>query len=212
MWQFFTALAYAVPIIVWIIWKKKVSASTFPLIVGFIAYIFISFARGIARLMTTNNMQGIPWLFYLCSALLSGIFEESGRYIVFRYCIPKYNRWTDCVSYGLGHISAETFLTHRPWESDIYDSMWEGYDFIWSIAFSIAMSVLIFAAVHYAESKILLFTAIGLHTAIDIMAVFELREKINFFEMMFLHPLFIVAMCYLAYRVFRHYYDTSSEY
>lgn len=200
-----TMLIYAVPIVIWIIWKRKTSSSAFPLIVGVIAYIFISLARGLARMMTTDNLHGIPWLFYFVSALLSGIFEETGRYVVFRCCIPKYNNWTDCISYGLGHISAETILTYRPWESDLYDCIWGGYEFVWSIAFSAAMSVLVFAAVHHAESKKLLFAAIGLHTAIDIMAVFELKGHINFLEMMFLHPLFIVVMCYFAYRVFRHY-------
>lgn len=206
-----TMLVYAVPIVIWIIWKKKMSASSFPLIVVFIAYIFISLARGLTRLMTTDNLHGIPWLFYFVSALLSGIFEKTGRYIVFRYCIPKFNRWTDCISYGIGHISAETILTYRPWEIDIYSCMWAGNEFVWAIAFSIAMSVLVLAAAHHAESKTLLFVAIGLHTAIDVMAALELKGHINFVEMMVLHPLFIVGMCYMAYRVFRH-YNTASEY
>lgn len=204
---FYIAVAYTVPIAAWIIWKRKFKARTLPMIIGMIAYMFISIFRGMARLIVLNdNLREHIWLFYIVSALLSGIFEEAGRYIVFRYCIPYYDRWTDCVSYGMGHGAVEVFLTHYTLENDFYDSLIDGQDFLWSMLFSVTMSILVFSTVHHTDHQKFLLLAIGLHTAADILPAFFLNDMLTLGESFCSELLFLIGVCYLAYRVFRYFH------
>lgn len=200
------AVAYAPPIAVWLIWKHRTPARTFPMLVGIIAYMFISMLRGMARFIVLNDaLREHVWLFYIVSALLSGIFEEAGRYIVFRWCIPNYDRWTDCISYGIGHGAIEVFLTHNILEMNFYDSLITGQNFLRAMLFSSVMSVLVFSAVHYTEHKKLLLLAIGLHTVTDILPALFLNDIVNFIEADFLDLLYLTGICYIAYRVYRYF-------
>lgn len=200
-------VAYCAPVTIWIIWKKKSNTRIFPLVVGMIAYMFISVLRAMARIFVLNDeLRTHVWLFYVVSALLSGIFEEVGRYVVFRWCIPNHDRWTDCISYGIGHGGIEVFLTSNVLEYNIYSCFLTGSSFVRAIFFSAAMSVLVFTTVHHADHKKYLLLAIGLHTLADILPAFFLNGVITMGETDFLDHLYIVGVCYLAYRVFRHFH------
>lgn len=203
----FMILSYTVPVAVWIIWKRKTDARTFPLIVGMISYMFISVLRGTARIVILNDsLKETPWLYYLVSAILSGVFEEVGRYVVFRWCIPDHDRWTDCVSYGMGHGGVEILLTHDTYNNDFWGSVFVNSDFARGMLFSAAMTVLVFAAVHYSiDFKKLLLTAILLHTIVDIYPAFWVCEKITINELDFIDHLYIALVSYFAYRVYRYY-------
>ncbi len=198
-------ISYSVPFVVWAVWKKKSSARTFPLIVGMIAYLFISVFRGIARAIVLNDsVKEIPWLFYLLSALLSGIFEEVGRYIVFRWCIPHYDQYRDCVSYGIGHSVMESFAISHVLENDIYDSFLEAGSFITGILFSVAMSLLVFVAVHQLKDKKYLVIAVAMHTIMDIIPALYLCEVINIGDEMLMELLYLVGVCYFSCIVYQH--------
>ena len=201
-------IVYFVPLFLWIAWKRKVSARVFPLIAGMGAYILISLLRGVARLVVLNDgVKETAWLYYLLSALLSGVFEEVGRYIVFRFAMPNHDRKSDCVSYGIGHGAIEVILTHNLTDFTLFDDFITIYDLVTAAAFSVSMSVLVFAAVHYAENKKGLIAAIVLHTAIDFTLVLEYYGVVSFGILILIHLAFTVGTCYLAYRVFRHYKD-----
>ncbi|HAJ98136.1 MAG TPA: hypothetical protein DCO72_10430 [Ruminococcus sp.] len=198
-------ISYSVPFIVWMVWKKKSSARTFPLIVGMIAYLFISVFRGIARAIVLNdNVKENPWLFYVLSALLSGIFEEVGRYIVFRWCIPHDDQYRDCVSYGIGHSVMESFAISHVLENDIYDSFLEAGSFMTGILFSVAMSLLVFVAVHKLKDKKYLVIAVGLHTIIDIIPALYFCEVVDIGDEMLIRLLYLAGVCYFSYTVYRH--------
>ena len=200
---FYIIIAYIVPVAAWIAWKQKASARTFPLIIGIFSYMCISTLRGLARLVVLNeSVRGDPWMFYILSALLSGVFEEVGRYVIYRYAIPNYDRRDDCISYGIVHVAIEIILTQSFFKTDIIDSLLSCADSATGIAFHAAMSVLVFAAAHYYNKK-LLFAAIGLHTFIDIIPAFYLMEKITVGELMLIYPLYVVIVCWLAYLVYR---------
>ena len=200
------AVAYFAPVIIWIVWKRKSSARTFPLIVGMISYMFISLARGMVRVVILNDgLKQTPWLFYLVSAFLTGVFEEVGRYIVFRYAISNYDRWSDCVSYGIGHGAIEIMLTHNIMENTIYDSMVEWYYFIMLILLSVSMSVLVFASAHHTDNKKFIAAAVGLHAIIDFILAGYRLGVLTIEGAMFIDNLYTIGVCYLAYRVY-HYY------
>lgn len=210
---FYMAVAYFTPVAIWVFFKRYWDVRTFPLVVGMIAYMFISVLRAMARIMTTNGMRDMPWMFYICSALLSGIFEEVGRYVVFRWCIPNHDRWTDCIAYGFGHGGIEVVLMTTPWTNDFIDSMWDGSDFLLTMAFSAAMSVLVFTSVHHTDSKKPLILAIGLHTLFDIIPALYLLDVISLFSVWIIDPLYTFLCGYAAYRVYKKIssYGTGSE-
>ena len=197
-------MSYFVPVVLWIVWKRRTSASIFPLLMGMAAYIIISLFRGIARgIVYTDSLMADPVMFYFVSALLSGVFEEVGRFIVFRHTIV--DSWVDCVSYGIGHSSIEIIITHMAWEKDIIDCLIDGFDFATGISFSVAMSALVYAAANYENSKKFLAAAIILHTLIDFMFAGYFLGTFTLGEHLIMHVLFIIGTCYFSYRVSKHF-------
>ena len=199
-------LSFSVFIITWIVWKRRTSASVFPLLVGMGAYILIALLRMIARgVVFTESLMATPLLFYIVSALLSGVFEEAGRFVVFRHTII--DSWVDCVSYGIGHVSIELILTYLPHiqEADISDIFLGGYSFATGISFSVAMSVLVYIAANYADSKKFLALAVAFHTLMDIIPAGYYLGTFNLGEYMLIEILGIAAVCYFSYRMYRHF-------
>ena len=209
---FYTIISCLVPVVTWIVWKRKAFARTFPLIIGMISYMFISLLRGLVRVVVlTDSLKRDPWMFYIVSALLSGVFEEVGRYLVFLYAIPTYDRRDDCISYGIGHGAIEGILTHKDvLNNDLIDSILDCGAFATGIAFHTAMSVLVFAAAHYDKKK-LLAAAIGLHTIVDIIPAFYYMDKITVGELLLLHTGYVIIMCWLAYMVYRGFREPDKD-
>lgn len=102
----------AVPVALMIFWRKRTRASLFPVLVGFLTYQTVAFIRaGFRAVIFTDELRQTAWQFYLVSALLSGLLEESGRYVSMRYIMKeKYDDWRDAVSYGIGHGGCELML------------------------------------------------------------------------------------------------------
>ncbi|MBR1898919.1 MAG: YhfC family intramembrane metalloprotease [Oscillospiraceae bacterium] len=106
------------PVILWIIWRKKAHAAWIPLIAGVVGYLFIGTFRGAARALFLTPLQDTPWLFYILQAVFAGVFEEGGRYLIFRYGIPQHDRYTDAASYGIGHGGLEHLIVG--WQSSLF--------------------------------------------------------------------------------------------
>lgn len=98
------------PFVSWIVWRRVTRAAWMPLIAGLIGYLFIGLLRGMARVLLLSGMQDSPWLYYVLQAVFAGVFEEGGRYIIFRWCIPNRDLYRDAVSYGIGHGGMEDLL------------------------------------------------------------------------------------------------------
>ena len=100
------------PVLLWGIWHRKAKAAWVPLLTGVIGYLFIGTARGAARAILLTPVQGTPWAFYLWQAVFAGVFEEGGRYLIFRFAMPDRDRYPDAASYGLGHGGLEHILVN----------------------------------------------------------------------------------------------------
>lgn len=103
-------IALLMPFVFWFVWRKKAHASWIPLIIGVIGYLFIGTIRGIARAMFLSGMQDTPWTYYILQAVFAGVFEEGGRYLIFRHAIPHRDLYRDAVSYGIGHGGLESVI------------------------------------------------------------------------------------------------------
>ena len=166
----------------------------------------IGLPRGLVRLVILNDeIKQTPWLYYILSALLAGLFEEVGRYVVFKRIIPNNDRWSDAIAYGIGHAMTEEVILSHVFDSSIYEAFWGAFEVACGVTFSIAMSVLVFVSVHHADSKKFMYIAVGLHTFIDILGSLLLMHIISFELFMLLETLFIAGVCVYTYRVYKNY-------
>lgn len=91
-------------VIIWIIWRRKTGEGCFPLISGIIAYILISLARVIIRVIFLRGFLAN----YFTAGLISGVCEEASKYLVFRYLLYDYKNPETSVSYSIGHEGVES--------------------------------------------------------------------------------------------------------
>lgn len=196
------------PVVMFILLRRRTKASAFPLAVGFATYMVLSWVRGIFRaILYTDELKQTQWALSLVSAILSGVIEEAARYFAFRCLLKHHDRWKDAVSYGIGHGGCECILASAvlsfqymsmgldcnrlgtahmiqastveestkllekleliAGNSGLYETLCMLFSFTVSMAFHIALSMLVFAAVHYIGEKKQLFIAIAMHTFVD---------------------------------------------
>ena len=111
-----SALMILIPIVLLLIWKKKSRESYAPAFIG--ALIWLSFAivlksvptyfllqasNPVAKTVAENN-----WLAYAVAGALAGVFEESGRFIAFKFFLKKYDNRKTAITYGIGHGGFES--------------------------------------------------------------------------------------------------------
>ncbi|MBR6872325.1 MAG: YhfC family intramembrane metalloprotease [Ruminococcus sp.] len=198
------------PVVLTIVWRRRSRASLLPVLIGFLTYEAVSWIRaGFRAVLFTDELKQTSWAFYLVSALLSGILEESGRFAAMR-CVmyDRYDDWRDAVSYGIGHggcelmlgsastafgfffrgldcnklgaaalIKADTYEQSEKLLSKLKDLSGTGwfdtagavFSALLGAAFHIAMSVLVFASVHYIAKRKYLFISMALHTGANFM-------------------------------------------
>lgn len=232
------------PVVMFIILRRRTRASAIPLAVGFLSYMALSWVRAVFRMLITNGMRDTPWAFYLWTAIISGVIEEVARYVVFRYILHNHDEWKDAVSYGIGHggcecILASAFLSFQYLSTGLecnrlgtahmikastaeesakllhklevmaemdtlYETVGMLIGFTVGMAFHIAMSMLVFAAVHYIGEKKQLYIAIALHTFADIAPYLLLTPV---FAVLCILPspesVFPILMCIYVWRVYK---------
>lgn len=144
-------------------------------------------------------IQGNIWLYGLYGGLAAGIFEETGRFIAFRFILKDNRERVTSLSYGIGHGGAEAFLllgvtmannlvlglsylNGAALPEEIVPSvetllttpaamfLWAGFERLTAMTLHIALSVLVFAAVR-TKRWWLFPAAILLHAAVDFIAV-----------------------------------------
>ena len=203
-----TIISFSVPVIFFVLIKKKFSAELFPVIEGSFSYIVISWIRAIAReIVITESLKNSPWMYYFVYALLSGVFEEFGKYFVFVKVIPDYERVGDCLSYALGHCAAEIILTHEFFDIDFFDAFMNAYSFLFSIIFSCASTLLVYISVHLTDDKRYLTGAVIAHTLIDFIRAFYYLGVFDVGGLFVSDIILCTVFLYLSYRIYRHVSD-----
>ncbi len=99
------------PVLLLIRWYRREHASMLPAVVGMVIYmVFVQALQQIlhyAFLLNSNPIanaiNGSPWLYALYVGLSAGLFEETGRYMGFKYLLKKHPHRDSAISYGLGH-------------------------------------------------------------------------------------------------------------
>lgn len=144
-------------------------------------------------------IQGNIWLYGLYGGLAAGVFEETGRFLAFRFVLRDQTARITSLAYGIGHGGIEAFLvagltmasnlilgltyTHGgAIPSEIIPAveallaipaptfLWSGFERLSAMALHMALSVLVFASVR-TDRRWLYPAAILIHAAVNFMAV-----------------------------------------
>ena len=144
-------------------------------------------------------LQGNIWLYGLYGGLAAGIFEETGRFLAFRFVLKNRRDRITALSYGIGHGGIEAFLlagltmagnlvlglsyiNGAALPEEIVPSiesllatpavmfLWAGVERLSAMTLHTALSVLVFTAVR-TNRRWLFPAAILFHFAVDFLAV-----------------------------------------
>lgn len=144
-------------------------------------------------------IQGNIWLYGLYGGLAAGVFEETGRFLAFRFVLRGRTARITSLAYGIGHGGIEALLvagltmasnlilgltyTHGgAISSELIPAieallaipapmfLWSGFERLSAMALHMVLSVLVFASVR-TDRRWLYPAAILIHAAIDLMAV-----------------------------------------
>lgn len=108
-----------IPIMTYWVLKPKYKLRASPVWVGaaifFVAVIILEpILHAIVLRPTANGSIGLvvhhPWVYVAYGALAAGIFEETGRFIGFRYLKKRVSGFQTAIAYGIGHGGIEMIL------------------------------------------------------------------------------------------------------
>lgn len=109
---------FLTPIIIMIIVKIKTKASLFPTLIG--AAIFILFSLVLENIShyffliqdspLSRFVNNNTFLYALYSGVAAGLFEETGRFVAFKFFLKKHVGKITSITYGIGHGGIEAIL------------------------------------------------------------------------------------------------------
>lgn len=187
------------------IWCSSKFKKTFRnILVG--ALIFILFVLVLERSMhvyflmvnfETSMFLSNPWIYAVYGAFAAGIFEETGRFLGFKFLLRGRERWEDGVAYGIGHGGIEAVLIgglaaaqnlylsfmiragSLPSELEQFRSLLadtapylflvSGAERMFAFALQIALSLLVLRGVREKKFRYVLY-AVLIHAAVDFPA------------------------------------------
>lgn len=99
------------PIILWIIFTRKYSLSWKLVLAGGLTFIasqilHIPLVVGLNKFLQNSSLLATA----IILGLLAGVFEETARYILFKFILKKSRSWKEGVLVGLGHGGTEAIL------------------------------------------------------------------------------------------------------
>ncbi|MBO4354349.1 MAG: YhfC family intramembrane metalloprotease [Clostridia bacterium] len=109
-------LMILIPVVLLIIWQKRTHENILPVVVGgatwFVFAILLKLAPAYFLLQANNPIakavSGNAWLSYLVAGILAGVFEETGRFLAYKFVLKKYEKRRASISYGIGHGGFES--------------------------------------------------------------------------------------------------------
>lgn len=111
-------LAITIPVVLIVAWKMYTKRSLVPFWVG--VMVFIAFSRMLEMiphslfLLSSNPVSkainGNVVLYVIYAATVAALFEETGRYLAFRFVLTKHPNKETAVTYGIGHGGIECIL------------------------------------------------------------------------------------------------------
>lgn len=99
------------PILAWIYFSRKLKLSWKLILAGGLTFIASQIPHVPLVLALTPLFQSWGWIAYaIVLGLLAGIFEETARYVLFKFILKKSRTWNEGVFIGLGHGGTEAVI------------------------------------------------------------------------------------------------------
>jgi uncharacterized membrane protein YhfC len=109
----------ALPLVIAVVLARRLKVRWRFFWIGVLTFLF---SQGITRVPAMLALQSWPafqealkspvsfWSFLAFAAVTAGLFEETGRWIAFRYAVaPQDRQWRNAVMFGTGHGGLESF-------------------------------------------------------------------------------------------------------
>lgn len=122
VWLCISAVSgFALPVALLIWWRRTRKAQLTPFFIG--ALVWVVFAMVLEPLLhnvvlpgdnaLAHAVNGNVYLYMLYAGLAAGVFEETGRFVAFRWLLRRsqYPERDTAVTYGIGHGGIEAMLT-----------------------------------------------------------------------------------------------------
>ncbi len=111
-------LSIGVPILLLVLWRKRTRAPWIAALCGsaiFIVFVFVLESICHRFVLFGNGslpafMNAHPWAYATYGALAAGVFEETGRFVAFRWLLRKQEGKETSVMYGIGHGGIESII------------------------------------------------------------------------------------------------------
>lgn len=112
-------LSFVFPVVILLAWRLRTKKNLLPALAGALVFVlfakllesipfafFVGWSNPVSKLIRSNEM-----LYAVYQGIAAAIFEEAGRYLAFRFFLPKYgeNRQT-AITYGIGHGGVECMI------------------------------------------------------------------------------------------------------
>jgi uncharacterized membrane protein YhfC len=105
------AIGILLPIITAIVWKVKTKEHFSTMLIGAaILFIFAIILESIPKVFlyqldnpVSRLVMSNIWIYGGIGALLAGLFEETGRFVAFKFLLKKRTNKETAISYGIGH-------------------------------------------------------------------------------------------------------------
>lgn len=111
-----TLVVFALPMILGIIFLRRWGASPLAIGVGMLGFLVPQVLVRIPALQWLNQqpfyqeLAAQPWFLALFLSLTAGLFEETGRWIGFRYLLKNRLQFKNALAYGVGHGGFEAIF------------------------------------------------------------------------------------------------------
>lgn len=101
--------------VIWVVKKKEKITTVFIGAATFIVFAMILESIPKAILLGNSNavsryIMNHAWAFTLTAAGLAGIFEETGRWVAFKFFLKKHDNPKTAITYGIGHGGVEAVI------------------------------------------------------------------------------------------------------
>jgi uncharacterized membrane protein YhfC len=109
-------LSIIIPLLLIIFFKWKYKISLKVVIGGMITFLLFSQLIGgsLNAILfineTTSEILNQSWIYVPYVALMAGLLEETGRFIMLNFIYKKSRQWKDGLAFGIGHGGIETIL------------------------------------------------------------------------------------------------------
>lgn len=206
-------LGIILPITLISIWKIKTKAKLSPFFVGAGTFLlFSTVLEGICNSVlfsgTTDFSKAIisnNALFAILGALMAGLFEETGRFVAFKFFLKKHSDKKTAITYGIGHSGIEIVLIlcymsvveialiFMVNTGTIGDILPEGNEVALSSINQMVDSIMLLSSVTVVLAIVERLSTVVIHTSLSVVVFKAVKEK----GKLFLYPVAILIHTFI---------------